>query len=169
MILPFALDLTSILETVYQILAAGVAITAVALVMYATGFQHPRPAHSNLRTAAGLRHPDLHGRSHGECFEHAGLRGILTADEVGRLGDAAGGLFAFFRRPPDDDRASEPRQAPLGGSGDLCAFVCDGGFDFFGITVGGLSRKTLLTVPRTQHGHARLRLLLHDRDADGQL
>jgi len=30
-ILPFALDLTSILETVYQILAAGVAITAVAL------------------------------------------------------------------------------------------------------------------------------------------
>jgi hypothetical protein len=37
-ILPFALDLTSILETVYQILAAGVAITAVALVMYATGF-----------------------------------------------------------------------------------------------------------------------------------
>ena len=38
MILPFALDLTSIFETVYQILAAGVAITAVALVMYATSF-----------------------------------------------------------------------------------------------------------------------------------
>jgi len=37
-ILPFALDLTSIFETVYQILAAGVAITAVALVMYATSF-----------------------------------------------------------------------------------------------------------------------------------
>ncbi len=38
MILPFALDLTSIFETVYQILAAGVAITAVALMMYATSF-----------------------------------------------------------------------------------------------------------------------------------
>ncbi len=38
MILPFALDLTGIFETVYQILAAGVAITAVALVMYATSF-----------------------------------------------------------------------------------------------------------------------------------
>jgi len=37
-ILPFALDLTGIFETVYQILAAGVAITAVALVMYATSF-----------------------------------------------------------------------------------------------------------------------------------
>ena len=35
MILPFALDLTGIFETVYQILAAGVAITAVALMMYA--------------------------------------------------------------------------------------------------------------------------------------
>lgn len=38
MILPFALDLTGIFETVYQILAAGVAITAVALMMYATSF-----------------------------------------------------------------------------------------------------------------------------------
>lgn len=38
MILPFALDLTAIFETVYQILAAGVAITAVALMMYATSF-----------------------------------------------------------------------------------------------------------------------------------
>ena len=38
MILPFALDLTGIFETVYQILAAGVAITAVALVMYASSF-----------------------------------------------------------------------------------------------------------------------------------
>lgn len=38
MIFPFALDLTGIFETIYQILAAGVAITAVALVMYATGF-----------------------------------------------------------------------------------------------------------------------------------
>jgi len=37
-ILPFALDLTGIFETVYQILAAGVAITAVALMMYATSF-----------------------------------------------------------------------------------------------------------------------------------
>ncbi len=38
MIFPFALDLTGIFETVYQILAAGVAITAVALMMYATSF-----------------------------------------------------------------------------------------------------------------------------------
>ena len=38
MILPFALDLTAIFETVYQILTAGVAITAVALIMYATSF-----------------------------------------------------------------------------------------------------------------------------------
>ena len=38
MIFPLALDLTGIFETVYQILAAGVAITAVALVMYATSF-----------------------------------------------------------------------------------------------------------------------------------
>ena len=38
MTLPFALDLTGIFETVYQILAAGVAITAVALMMYATSF-----------------------------------------------------------------------------------------------------------------------------------
>ena len=38
MIIPFALDLTGIFETVYQILAAGVAITAVALMMYATSF-----------------------------------------------------------------------------------------------------------------------------------
>ena len=38
MIIPLALDLTGIFETVYQILAAGVAITAVALVMYATSF-----------------------------------------------------------------------------------------------------------------------------------
>lgn len=38
MIFPLSLDLTSIFETVYQILAAGVAITAVALVMYATSF-----------------------------------------------------------------------------------------------------------------------------------
>jgi len=37
-ILPFALDLTAIFETVYQILTAGVAITAVALIMYATSF-----------------------------------------------------------------------------------------------------------------------------------
>jgi hypothetical protein len=37
-ILPFALDLTGIFETVYQILAAGVAITAVALMMYAISF-----------------------------------------------------------------------------------------------------------------------------------
>jgi hypothetical protein len=37
-ILPFALDLTGIFETVYQILTAGVAITAVALIMYATSF-----------------------------------------------------------------------------------------------------------------------------------
>jgi len=37
-ILPFALDLTAISETVYQILTAGVAITAVALIMYATSF-----------------------------------------------------------------------------------------------------------------------------------
>ena len=38
MILPFALDLTAIFEAVYQILTAGVAITAVALIMYATSF-----------------------------------------------------------------------------------------------------------------------------------
>lgn len=38
MVLPLLLDLTSIFETVYQILAAGVAITAVALVMYAASF-----------------------------------------------------------------------------------------------------------------------------------
>ena len=38
MIFPLALDLTGIFETVYQILAAGVAITAVALVTYATSF-----------------------------------------------------------------------------------------------------------------------------------
>jgi len=38
MIFPFALDLTGIFETIYQILAAGVATTAVALVMYAASF-----------------------------------------------------------------------------------------------------------------------------------
>ena len=38
MIFPFVLDLTGIFETVYQILAAGVAITAIALVMYGTSF-----------------------------------------------------------------------------------------------------------------------------------
>jgi len=38
LIVPFAFDLTSIFETVYQILAAGVAITAVSLMMYATAF-----------------------------------------------------------------------------------------------------------------------------------
>jgi len=37
-IFPFVLDLTGIFETVYQILAAGVAITAIALVMYGTSF-----------------------------------------------------------------------------------------------------------------------------------
>lgn len=35
---PLALNLTRIFETVYQILAAGVAITAVALIMYASAF-----------------------------------------------------------------------------------------------------------------------------------
>ena len=38
MIFPFVLDLTGIFETVYQILAAGVAITAIALLMYGTSF-----------------------------------------------------------------------------------------------------------------------------------